>query len=646
MRVLYVNHTSVISGAERTLLDLLGALPEEVVGTVACPPGELADAVHWLGIAWVPIAGTSGSLRLHPRHSTLALIAIARSAARLCAHARASRADLVHANSVRAGLIATAARALGGPPVVCHLHDVLPAGRAGSVLARLLARSSVVVLANSDYTAAGFRRKANDRGRLEVVDNPVDLDRFDPASIDRATSRDRLGLPPQAPLVGVIAQLTPWKAQSDAIRALAVAHEQHPELRLVVAGAAKFVGPGTRYDNETYERSLHELSRRLDVTDSVIFTGELDEVPILIAALDLVLLPSWEEPFGRVVIEAMAMKTPVIATNVGGPAGIVTDGVDGALLPPREPDLWGARIAELLDSPKRMAAMGSAARTSVIARYDLPSFTRRIVDIYGWALESRAATSRSMSWPGLLRRHGRWLMRGPRRRRLYETLNRAGRRLLGSRVRSGPAAGLRFRGGDTIGYVLGLSEPALQRALSGHLRSGGVLYDVGAHAGFVSVLGCHLVGPTGHVHCFEPVPDNIATLRSNLEANSFRNATIHELALSDADGEIRMDLGHRGITAHFSHDGTFVASATRCDSLGLEPPSVVKIDVEGAESRVLEGMRRTLSEERPVVLVEIHEGQDAPVRNILRELAYDVTELEDNGGMPHLLALPRQVSTR
>lgn len=233
-------------------------------------------------------------------------------------------------------------------------------------------------------------------------------------------------------------------------------------------------------------------------------------------------------------------------------------------------------------------------------------------------------------------------MRGPRRRRVYESLNAVGRRLLGSRIRSGPAAGLRFRGGDTIGYVLGLSEPGLQQALSRHLQSGDVLYDIGAHAGFVSVLGCRLVGPAGHVHCFEPVPENVSTLRSNLDANDFRNATIHAIALSDEEGEVRMDLGERGITAHLASSGEFTTRATRCDSLALAPPSMVKIDVEGAESRVLEGMRQTLAAQRPVIVVEVHEGQDAPVRRILEELRYDISELDDTGGMPHLLALPRK----
>jgi FkbM family methyltransferase len=232
-------------------------------------------------------------------------------------------------------------------------------------------------------------------------------------------------------------------------------------------------------------------------------------------------------------------------------------------------------------------------------------------------------------------------MRGPRRRRIYESLNGIGRQALGTRIRSGPAAGLHFRGGDTIGYVLGVSEPALQRALSDHLHPGDVFYDVGAHAGFVTVLACRLVGPAGHVHCFEPVPANITSLRSNIDANAFQNATIHATALSDHDGSDRMRLTDRAITAHLAPEGDFIVRVSRCDSLALDPPAVVKIDVEGAESRVLDGMRQILDRQRPVVLVEVHHGQEAEVRRILEEFAYDITSLDEAGGMPHFLAIPR-----
>jgi glycosyltransferase involved in cell wall biosynthesis len=386
MRVLYASHTSVMSGAEMTLLDLLRAMPRDIETCVACPDGELRLALDELGIRSVRITGTSGSLRLHPTHSSRALAETARSAAQLRCAASRFGADVVHANSIRASLIASVTRGLAGPPMLAHLHDVLPAGGVGNAIAHVLARSSRVVLANSGYTAADFSRKSGGRGRVEVVDNPVDLERFDPSRVDPAATRARLDVPVSARLVGTVGQITPWKGQSDAIRAFARARREHPELQLVIAGAAKFVDPGTRYDNEAYERSLRALTDELGVRDAVLFCGEIRDVPALMASLDVALVPSWEEPFGRVIIEAMAMGTPVLATDVGGPADIVSDGIDGLLLPPRMPDLWGDRLTALLREPGRIEAMGTAARATVAGRYGLPSFMRSVVNSYELAL--------------------------------------------------------------------------------------------------------------------------------------------------------------------------------------------------------------------------------------------------------------------
>lgn len=104
MRVLYVNHTAEVSGSERSLLSLLAALPPHVHARVASPPGALAQATERLGIPVSTIAGTAGSLRLHPLHTPRALADMSRAALQLRGAARRHRADVVHANSIRAGI--------------------------------------------------------------------------------------------------------------------------------------------------------------------------------------------------------------------------------------------------------------------------------------------------------------------------------------------------------------------------------------------------------------------------------------------------------------------------------------------------------------------------------------------------------------
>lgn len=225
---------------------------------------------------------------------------------------------------------------------------------------------------------------------------------------------------------------------------------------------------------------------------------------------------------------------------------------------------------------------------------------------------------------------------------LYRGASRVVRSVTGNRIRSGPAKGLRFYGGDTVGYQLGISEPLVQQALVKYLKAGDVLYDVGAHAGFMALLGGRIVGSAGAVIAFDPITDNLALLVRNVAVNhDALRCEFHPLALalSDQDGKAMMVAGERTITASLSDSGDHEVETARLDSVShLRPPSLVKIDVEGAEIEVLAGARRTLAEHLPVVVVEIHGDREGQVRQILSEIGYASIERLEDGGMPHLVA--------
>jgi glycosyltransferase involved in cell wall biosynthesis len=383
MKVLYSSHTGHVSGGEHSLLDLLAALPPGVSAEVACPPGDLAErlprAHH--------IPGTDASLRLHPWYTSRALLGMVRAGWRLRRVAARTGAELVHANSIRAGLVALVARVLGGPPVVVHVRDRLPDGPAGRATLALLTRAAAVV-GNSEYTLRGV--PARGRALRAAIPSPVDLARFDPARVDRAQARAKLGLEPGTPVLGVVGQLTPWKAQDDAIRVLHRVRATRPDTQLLLAGSAKFVSTETRFDNPTFVRGLHSLSATLGLNGAVRFLGERDDVPELLAALDVLLVPSWAEPFGRVVVEGMAMGVPVVATAEGGPAEIIEDGKNGVLLPPRSPDRWAQEVERLLADPERRGAIADSARRRVHERYALEAHVDQVLGVYARVLGRRA----------------------------------------------------------------------------------------------------------------------------------------------------------------------------------------------------------------------------------------------------------------
>jgi glycosyltransferase involved in cell wall biosynthesis len=327
VRILHANATAVVSGAEHALLDLVREPLDGVEHVVACPPGELADR---LPCPWRPVPAVEGGLRLDPTaaRTVSSMLAHGLAVARV---AHRVRADVIVANSLRSGLGCIAAKPLLGAPLAVFLHDILPPGRASAGVYAVLRRADTL-LANSPATlrASG--------GEGHVVWNPIDLSRFgahvEPAELG-TTGR---------PVLGVVSQITPWKGQIDAVRATALLREDFPDVELVLAGTAKFTSTAGRYDTQAYLAECEAEAQRLGVRLRLL--GHRDDVPAVLRALDVLLMPSWEEPFGRIAAEAMASGVPVVGTDRGGPPDFLAAG--GVLVPPKEPQALAAGVAATL----------------------------------------------------------------------------------------------------------------------------------------------------------------------------------------------------------------------------------------------------------------------------------------------------------
>lgn len=231
-------------------------------------------------------------------------------------------------------------------------------------------------------------------------------------------------------------------------------------------------------------------------------------------------------------------------------------------------------------------------------------------------------------------------------------------------ILDGAAAGLKFDTHRASGkYWLGTNELPVQQALTQQLRPGDVFYDVGANTGFFTVIGARLVGSRGHVYAFEPVPENVAVVRRNLQFNGFGYAEVIPKAVSFSSEQGSLILTrHPGgatlITDNPPPDaiGTLAVEMVALDDLVFDqriaPPNFVKIDVEGAELDALQGMERILRTYHPPLLYEIDdEFQDefgrkaAECEKYLKDRGYEITRLEDayptlNWHVGHFLAVP------
>ena len=188
------------------------------------------------------------------------------------------------------------------------------------------------------------------------------------------------------------------------------------------------------------------------------------------------------------------------------------------------------------------------------------------------------------------------------------------------RVAAGPAAGLRVsKAGASADYAKGTNELPVQVALADVLEPGGVFLDIGANVGFFALLAAREVGPTGDVYAVEPVPENAEHIRRSARRNRLEIEVL-ELALTDAVGSTTLLLArHPGGAAVASAGeppdpaGSIEVRTDTVDDLvasgRIRPPSVVKVDVEGAEVAVLAGMVDTMREHGPIVLCEV-DGAD------------------------------------
>ena len=274
--------------------------------------------------------------------------------------------DLIHANSLAAGLIGGAAAKLYGVPIVMHKRYATAYGVLDRLCEALLDRVILV----SEATRWAFAPNSKQR----LIYNGVELSSLQPSS-QAETLRADLNLDPDALLVGIVTRITPEKGIHTLIEATAKL-KASPSVQLLVVG-----GPYFPKDAE-YIDSLKIQAERLGVADRVIFTGFLEDTDAILSLLDVVLLASTiPEACPRTIIEAMAAGVPVIATPLGGSKELVTPET-GILVPPEDPDAFAAAIMQLAEDAERRKQMGKDCRLRAEQLFCARQNARLTEDLY------------------------------------------------------------------------------------------------------------------------------------------------------------------------------------------------------------------------------------------------------------------------
>jgi glycosyltransferase involved in cell wall biosynthesis len=295
-------------------------------------------------------------------------------------YVKANRIRIIHSTDrPRNAVYSVALGKLTGAKSIVHVH--VKWSDAYSRAARWGVDQADAVFSISNYVTSTIVDMGRPPQDVFTILNSIDPARWDPTT-DGASFRQELGIPLDVPLLASVSRLFSWKGQRELLQAFALARVEHPRLRLVI------VGDDTSGQSGAYSRELKELAQQLKVHEHVVFTGGRSDVPRVMAACDVFTLPSFEEPFGLVFLEAMAMARPVVAVNNGGTPEVVEHGKSGLLSPAWDVESLSANIVKLVADPELRRRFGQHGRERVLSYFNSERMAREAADAYAAVLRA------------------------------------------------------------------------------------------------------------------------------------------------------------------------------------------------------------------------------------------------------------------
>ena len=388
--VLYLNKSAEIGGSETSLLLLLRYLDRDVYHPIVVLPsnGPFLDQLHQIGVKVIAIP--LGNIYLKGRNPLPYLTTVFR----LVKIIRSEKIRLVHSNNHTSNQYGAIAAKLCGIPIVCHMREM----NSRSNVNRALLPLADKLIANSVAVAQSYLAYRKEANKITVIYNGLDLANWPLKESNDADYRQRMNISANTFVMAIIGGIYGEKGHDILIRALAKVAERCENFYLLIVGPTEEDASASYQLDKTYLRELRWLVADIGLRQRVIFTGTQRDIAAVYRSLDLLVLPTLREGFGRVLIEAMAMQKPVVASQVGGVPEVVEDGVTGFLVPPGDPKALARAILKVMLNKELAIELGKNGRSRVERMFVIEEHIPEMEKVYLELLSKRGKLTYADNW--------------------------------------------------------------------------------------------------------------------------------------------------------------------------------------------------------------------------------------------------------
>jgi glycosyltransferase involved in cell wall biosynthesis len=369
MRILYVIDSLKFGGAEMLLLAMAQIYSRQghEIQVAYFTPGPLSDD---LGKMNIPLHRLSSRGIKDPRALT-----------RLIGIIRDFKPDVLHTHLFKSDVTGQIAGALAGVPArVSSEHNINPWRKKplyNAISKALMSPAHRIIAVSGEVRDYLKTYNTYPDEKVVVIDNGIDLERFNPATVEPLDKAALWNVPADALLVSVVGRLEEQKGHSVLIDAAKKVVEACPQARFVLVGA----GP--------LRESLEAQRSALGLDEYVIFAGIQRDMPRVMKTMDVIVFSSLWEGLPVALLEAMAMQRPLLSTAVGGVPGVITPEVNGLLIPPGDADALAQGLIRLLNDPALRERLGKAGRSTIHERYSAAGMHEQIMNLYQSILARR-----------------------------------------------------------------------------------------------------------------------------------------------------------------------------------------------------------------------------------------------------------------